>query len=137
MWIMTPKYFASVVAADKRRQPAGDKRNYLMVRFRSRADLDEFIEDLGEFPLTHEVVPESTPQADYPWKVKLLEGDVRNVASRAIESIDYGNFKNEVTRQSGDDRHDTYLKVWGDLLEIEMEEDADVERGFLSKAWSD
>jgi hypothetical protein len=140
MWIITPDYFASAVAAELR-EP-GDERN-LIVRFRSRADLDAFLRDLDapdNPPLGQQLAeaagmarkarfePLHTPHADYPWKVKVPAVDVANVVAHRVETIDYHNFKNEVTKHQGHDRHDTYLDVWSDLRRIEKEPDAETGR---------
>jgi hypothetical protein len=124
MWIITPDYFASAVAAELR-EP-GDERN-LIVRFRSRADLDAFLTDLDD-TIGPGPEPLHTPHADYPWKVKVPAVHVGDVIAHRVETIDYHNFKNEVTKHQGHDRHDTYLDVWSDLRQIEKEPDAETGR---------
>jgi len=104
MWIFTPWAFLSVVAHR-------DKPNVCLVRARAKQDLVDFKKKycrrLGKIWFNG--------KADYPWRSECGKKALANAMRRVVGDIDYTNFKNEVTRESGHWRHDAYMDVWSDM----------------------
>jgi hypothetical protein len=93
MWIFMNDAFLSVVHKD------GDETT-LLVRARRKGELERI------FP-TADV--QETPRNDYRFRALIPRTEVAQVMSRAIESIDYPNFKASVVDHQ---RHDAYMGVW-------------------------
>lgn len=58
-----------------------------------------------------------TPEADYPARIIMKPTTWADLLYYLGQDIDYTNFKSTITGS----RHDTYLGVWADLIEIEQE----------------
>lgn len=108
MWIFTPRGFYSVV-----QKPQDRKKRTLTVRTRNRADIDALVHDY--FP---KAKPYRVPGSDYEWRVRVPKRAWARAVQQMALDIDYSNFKDEVTRRQGWDRHDVYLRVWSALLSI-------------------
>lgn len=101
MWIMMNDSFVSIV------KPAATLRkseHILCVRARTRSDLEDFFEFLGE-----EIAIECTPERDYAYRTFQSRYRVSKALVERIHSLDYENFKNSV---DDDGRHDAYEDVW-------------------------
>lgn len=98
MWLMTPNGFYSTVITDDGKA---------MVRGRWKEDLEAFVRLSG----TDSPVLE-TLHADYPFRVIVDSQTWAEFVRSEAAAIDYRNFKSEVTRRQGRDRHDVYMDVW-------------------------
>jgi hypothetical protein len=108
MWLFTSDGFFSVV-----QKPQDRKKGTLTIRTRNRADMDTLVSDY--FP---DAEPYRVKYSDYEWRIRVPKGEWAKAVSQMAMNIDYSNFKDEVTRRQGWDRHDVYLKVWRALLAI-------------------
>lgn len=108
MWVFTPEGFYSVV---QKRQDR--KKNTLTIRTRNRADIDSLV--ANHFPKAR---PYRVDGSDYEWRIRVPKKGWARAVQRMAMDIDYANFKDEVTRRQGWDRHDVYLRVWSALLAI-------------------
>ena len=108
MWLFTPEGFYSVVTA-------GEFGHELQVRARSADDLDRLrqthVPELGETV--------RIPGRDYPVRAFANSDDLAGGLSRIVQSIDYSNFKSEVSRRQGYERAHIYGDVWADCLRIQ------------------
>lgn len=105
MWLFTSIGFFSVV-----QKPGTD---YLTVRSRVASDLEQLRERyMPELSATIEGVG-----SDYPFRATISHKDFAQGLAQVALDINYGNFKDEVARQMGDDRADIYGKVWATLLQ--------------------
>ena len=77
----------------------------VLVRGRYREDIDTLARKLG-------AQPQSTPEADYPWRLNVSKREWADYLSETAAAIDYDNFKDAVAERQGWDRHDAYLEVW-------------------------
>lgn len=112
MWITTTTGYLSVV------QHKG-KRRTLVARARVREDLEPVRDSHA---ITHgskrpRVI--ETPEADYPFRVFTTRQAMAHFLTRAVEDLDYGNFKDAVGRRQGYRRAEVYGLVWGDLRRLE------------------
>jgi hypothetical protein len=102
MWIFTKVGFFSVT------QARGSRPRLLEVGARVASDLDalraEYAPELGS----------TSPGlgTDYPYRAFITRADLAKGMGRVARGIDYGNFKDEVSRLQGKARHDLYLDVW-------------------------
>lgn len=106
MWLITTIGFFSVV------QKPGETD--LTVRSRVASDLDE---------LRSKYLPELGPTlanegTDYPFRAKVGHEPMARAVAQLVRDIDYGNFKDEVTRRQGGLRHRVYAAVWSRLLQL-------------------
>jgi hypothetical protein len=108
MWVFTPDGFYSVV-----QKPQDRKKNTLTVRTRNRGDMDALV--ANHFP---DAEPYKVKHSDYEWRIRVPKAAWAQAVQRMAMDIDYSNFKDEVTRRQGWDRHDVYLRVWQALLSI-------------------
>lgn len=108
MWIFTPMGFYSVV-----QKPQDRRKRTLTVRTRNRADMDALVD--AYFP---KAKPYQVPYSDYEWRIRVPKKAWAKAVSQMATDIRYSNFKDEVTRRQGKDRHDVYLRVWAALLQI-------------------
>lgn len=108
MWIFTPEGFFSVV-----QKPQDRKKGTLTVRTRNRQDMNALV--ANHFP---DAKPWEVKHSDYEWRIRVKKAAWAQAVSRMAMDIDYANFKDEVTRRQGWDRHDVYLRVWQALLSI-------------------
>lgn len=110
MWLFTPVGFFSIVKADAK--AAALHGDVLVVRARFRKDLETLIDryikpDLED---THEI--EELVQRDYPYRIYVDHVVLGSIMEQLVTEIDYTNFKNEVTKRQGHDRHALYSEVW-------------------------
>jgi hypothetical protein len=111
MWLFTRCGFFSVVTADRRKGEAPQ----LMVRARVADDLHalrlKYAPDLGP-TLQH-------TGTDYPYRALITrEGWAAAMSAIALD-LDYRNFKSEVDKRQGVERHRLYAKVWGVMYDAE------------------
>jgi hypothetical protein len=108
MWLFTPDFFVSVVE-----KPQDRSKGTLTVRTRNRADMDA---------LTTKYFPNAKPykvkHSDYEWRIRVPKVAWAEAVKQMAMEIDWNNFKDEVTKRQGWDRHDVYLRVWKALLSI-------------------
>lgn len=119
MWISTLDGFYSIVEHR-------DDQDVLIVRARDRHDLDRMIARLPALSRKARRFagwgdPQYTPDADYPWRMYANRDHVTSYMRRAIDHIDYGNYKNAVaaTGTRGPRRARLYQRVWAVLLDLE------------------
>ncbi len=102
MWLYTPFGFFSIVHG------RDADVNLLVVRSRVASDLtrlrDEYLPELS--PTT------ASAHTDYAYRGTCTKEQFASAAAKIALAIDYTNFKDEVTRVQGDDRHDIYSEVW-------------------------
>lgn len=101
MWIFMNDAFLSIVA--EKNDPSR-----LLVRARANGDIERV------FP-GHAI--EYTPQRDYPYRASIPVARVRDAVAFAVETIDYGNFKDSV---DDDMRHDSYATVWAVMRQFQF-----------------
>lgn len=113
MWIITKFGFFSVVA-----KPGDAEAGRLTVRSRVLSDLEElrdrFLPSLGP--------TEVDKGTDYKFRATAPRADVAAAAAKAVEAIDYSNFKNEVHREQGSARASAYGEVWQVLYSLQTNE---------------
>lgn len=105
MWLMTTDGFFSAVQ-DR------DEPGSVLVRARVRGDLEQLAETLDTTVL-------ETPDADYPFRVRVSKADWGGYVASCAEGIDYDNFKNAVGARQGHDRADVYLDIWSALRRLQ------------------
>ena len=94
MWIFLTDSFLSIV--DK-----GDQTgSTLLVRARRSGDIERV------FPEAQVTEGAGT---DYRYRARILRSQVADAIAESVRSIEYGNFKNQVTEG---ERHDAYFDVW-------------------------
>ena len=83
--------------------------DYLSIRARVRGDLEllrgAYAPELGP---TIEL-----PGRDYPYRAYISKDHFAAALCRAALDVDYGNFKDMITKEFNRARHDLYAKVWG------------------------
>lgn len=109
MWIATTIGFFSIV-----RKPWDKEPHTLTVRARVKADLEAF-EAMLEIhaPIVEDV------NADYRYRLRAPNWDVKRVLGLLVANITYDNFKSEVSRVQGPDRARIYGNVWSELLALQ------------------
>lgn len=110
MWLVTDFGFFSVV-----QKPGDAEAGTLTVRARVRGDL-ETLRD------TH--LPELGPiregaGTDYACRAQAPRAAVAAAMARAVEAIDYDNFKNSVRKRQGRERESVLHDVWTDLMKLQ------------------
>lgn len=109
MWIASKLGFYSIV----------NKDGHYHIRARKRADLQALIKATPKFD--YEI--ESWPQADYRYRIRIPEekfNDFAQVFATFVESIDYGNFKNEIAATpSQRDKLHAYHEIWGIMADLQ------------------
>lgn len=115
MWIMTERGFYSVVA--HRENP-----RQVLVRARVREDLERLLEmmEAPAFPVVNQLEIQSTPAADYPYRVYMPRLIWEEMAVRLAAEIDYPNFKDRVAKTDSD-KLGAYHEVWAGLQQLEKE----------------
>jgi hypothetical protein len=93
-----------------------DKPNMLLVRARSRADLEQLADRISINP--SKIL--STDNADYPYRVLLPKEQWAEYLLSATEDLTYPNFKSAVAK-TNPERAYIYHDVWSALFEIERE----------------
>ena len=103
MWIFTPIGGYSIV------QKPGQTR--LTVRSRTRGDLVRLHRAMHGARCR--CLPIETDfRADYPFRMRVLRGDLAKTVAGLIQDIRYPNVKDEVTRVLGPDRAWEYGAIW-------------------------
>lgn len=111
MWVLTTTGFYSAVASD-------ESERDVVVRARHRGDLTTLNSRLRA--LDHQPAQVlAYAHSDYPWRIVIAKTAWGDFLADEAKRIDYRNFKNEVTRRSGQARHDIYSRIWGVLLGLE------------------
>lgn len=110
MWVFLNDAFLSIVA--HRDQPG-----QLMVRARFPGDIERTFDAVD---VAH------TPTADYAYRAVLPKKVVAEAMARAVEDVDYPNFKDSVFEN---DRHLVYLGVWSRMKDAQEQADAALEAG--------
>jgi hypothetical protein len=93
MWTFLYNAFLSIVQYEER-------PGLLLVRARAAGDIDRV---LPNAKVIH------TPKADYAYRALVPRRDVAQALAKAVEAIDYTNFKDSVEDH---DRHSAYMDVW-------------------------
>ena len=106
MWLLIPEGFYSIV-----HKPEEDD---LCVRARDRGDLDRLREVYmpGLGPTTE------TPGHDYRYRAWISREALSDGLTAIASSLDYPNFKSEVTRRDPERAH-LYSRVWNTLGSIQ------------------
>ena len=112
MWLFTPTGFFSIV------QKSGT--NYLTVRSRVRGDLD----NLRRTYLAELSDTQVKAGTDYPYRGTTSHAAFSVALARIASDIGYDNFKNEVDERQGPVRASVYGTVWGGLLMLENQVEA-------------
>jgi hypothetical protein len=113
MWIFTSQGFFSVVE---------DSPDRLVVRSRTREDLERLVE-LTRLTTTHPGFPiEATPDRDYPWRFHCTRETWAWILWVLGERIDYPNFKDEVYRTLGAERETVLHTIWTVLRQASLAE---------------
>lgn len=106
MWIASKLGFYSIVQKD----------GHFHIRARKRSDLEALLADtpkIGKYEI------ESWPAADYRYRVRIPADekhfkDFAQIFATFVESIDYGNFKNEIAATPAQrDKLHAYHEIWG------------------------
>lgn len=94
----------------------------MLVRARVREDLENLLEMAADpaFPTTAELEIETTPDADYPYRVYMPRVIWEEMAVRLAVEIDYPNFKDRVAKVDPTKLSD-YHRVWATLQGLERE----------------
>jgi hypothetical protein len=117
MWLLSPEFFVSVVAARMNvgRGPVDPAK--LMVRARLREHLVALqtrCPKLASAPIL-------TTAGDYRYRIIVDKSDFSAAVAKVVSDIDYCNFKNAAAASGK--ANDTYVKalhkVWADLREIQ------------------
>lgn len=119
MWLATTLGFYSVVEHRNR-------SDAVLVRARVRADLERLLE-LDSQPSARPSTPDciqSTPTADYPYRVAMHKRRWQHLAELLTKGVDYDNFKSAVANRQGPERARLYHELWHRLLELEREDPA-------------
>jgi hypothetical protein len=103
MWIFTTEGFVSVV------EKPGESE--LTVRARDRRSLAAFVDRAVVSVI-------ETPMADYPYRVVVSREVLSDWLADHVASLDYGNFKSEVSRTRGWDYAHALSAVWSDMHQV-------------------
>jgi hypothetical protein len=107
MWLITNFGVFSVV------QKPGD-RDQLTVRARVRDDLDRLRATF--LPTLSKTIEGGG--TDYPYRAQAAASAVAEAFGKAVQGIDYSNFKNEATAKLGTARGKIYGRVWAALFDL-------------------
>ena len=119
MWVFTSDGFFSVVRfehflASRDLVMKSQQEDELIVRGRVADDLRPLSEETDR-PLL------ATSASDYPFRVLTTKGQWADYLRRAVEAIDYPNFKERVHETQGPARHDAYASVWASLTTLQQD----------------
>ena len=102
MWIALNNSFLSIV------QNRNDSSE-LLIRARVKGDIERVFPEAETFEdLT----------ADYRYRALIQRDLVAKALASQVSEINYDNFKNSISRDEHQ-RHDAYLKVWGNLRTLQ------------------
>ena len=112
MWIITTRGFLSIVQNADAKTP----NEALLVRARTRADIDHFV----DFAAAHGDRPDvtETPDFDYGFRLTTSRTAFASYLSEYVEALSYPNFKNEVGKSNVNRAH-LYTRVWSVLRELQ------------------
>ena len=102
MWIALNNSFLSIV---ENRNNSSE----LLVRARVKGDIERVFPNAETF---------EDLSADYRYRALLKRDLVAKALAYQISEINYDNFKNSISKDEYQ-RHDAYLKVWGDLRALQ------------------
>ena len=107
MWVFTIEGFVSAV-----REPYDHTE--LIVRARDKKSLEtlEFVSGRKAW---------ATPSNDYPYRIKVTNGDFDRFLELATEDISYSNFKQAVDANRGKTYAKALSKVWSVMHDVEDE----------------
>ena len=125
MWIFSEDGFYSAV--QDRNNPGR-----ILVRARVRADLERLIEQLPQVPGEQAPEIESTPRADYPFRIWIERSIWAAYLASAAWNMDYTNFKARAA--VGGARSSAYHAVWSRLIRWQYDEEAGVVSFFDDEA---
>jgi hypothetical protein len=108
MWIFTESAFVSVVRHRER-------SDVLLVRARDRGSIEDFCQKTG----VEAVEIETDESADYLFRVLCSEAELKAFLGRAVDELDYDNFKARVSTTRGARWHDALLEVWQILRRLQ------------------
>jgi len=123
IWVLTPDGFFSAIAFDPKRGKADLKQipaapeDTLIIRSRVQADIEHLTATLAEDG--YDVPWWRDLGADYMFRAFVTREQWSAYLTRAVEDMEYGNFKDEVTKRQGKKRHDVYMRVWSALLSLQ------------------
>jgi hypothetical protein len=127
MWLMTKLGFFSVVCARADGGKGPMDPNLLQIRARMVAHLralqNAFPEQLGSLEIR------VTPNADYGARLIVPKYVWVAMQPAMVDMIDYGNFKNELTRTGQHRYHDACSRVWAVMHGLQTDERAEDRRG--------
>lgn len=114
MWLQTTIGFFSIVE-----KPEDRAEGTLTVRARDISDLESLkasaLPSLGEI--------KSSAETDYPFRARASKPDVAAAFVKLALSIDYSNFKAEISKRQGVQREKVYHQVWDVLRTLQTEPD--------------
>lgn len=111
MWIQHPVGFYSAV------QIKGHP-DMLDVRSRHYGDAVALQDWLNENTDDDHAVVAYT-RSDYPYRVHTTKASYAQFLTHLVmDDLEYGNFKDEVTRRQGWERHDIYANAWGVFYDL-------------------
>lgn len=123
MWIFTKIGFFSAV---EERSEAGEEP-WIMVRARVKRDLERLNEVFGQLFVVEGRKTKYSAEIlewenrDYPYRVIVPREVWSGALVQLVQDIDYGNFKNEVSREDGYKRSGLYSRVWSVMNGAERE----------------
>lgn len=138
MWVFTQGGFYSAVQHD-------DQADLLVVRTRVKADARRLalwivaLDSTGDEEADAGAVERQIivrPNSDYPWRVIVPREDWGLFLTQAVDDIDYGNYKDRVTRVDGYARADVYGRVWFVLLDLAAQDPERRSAGPYGKPWA-
>lgn len=113
MWVMTQNGFVSAVQDEK-------DKGILKIRARDKISLQSMLDHLsaaGENVSELKIV--TGAGTDYRWRVLLPRDMFSTFLLSVADEIDYGNFKNRITKTRGKKFHDALMDVWVAMLKVD------------------
>jgi len=98
MWIFLPTSYLSIVAHS-------DQPNMLLVRARVAGDIERVLPAAKVIEIA---------DADYHFRTVVTADELKAALCKAVDSIDYPNFKNAVPKKERKRKH-AYMQVWASL----------------------
>ena len=108
MWLFTQRGMLSVVRHRER-------EDVLLVRARDRSSLEDFCDKAG----VEAVEIERDESADYLFRVVCSDAELKAFLSRAVDELDYDNFKTRILTTRGGRWHDALLEVWRTMRRLQ------------------